>query len=157
MKMSHLDENKAASVNQLLKMCSKKITTMSSIHFYGNLSNIQFLPNVDNKMKSIHCYGIMEELDIPILMHFLASPRADGQQRVMNIQLLFEPAVPKLLDAIKEVWKLIWPYIFVSLSIFCRISVHRPNQCHNHFVSESKPIFLIFPQVERKTCKPMKH
>jgi hypothetical protein len=40
-------------------------------------------------------------------MQLLASPRADGQQRVMMMHFLAEqlPIVQKLLDAIKEVWK----------------------------------------------------
>jgi hypothetical protein len=55
-------------------------------------------------MKRIYCHGI-EELDIPILMQFLASPRADGQQRVMKMHFWDEelPVAQKLMDAIKEV------------------------------------------------------
>jgi hypothetical protein len=102
MKMSDLDENQVASVNQLLQICREKITSIPRIILNHGLSNIQFLPNVDNKMKIIRCYGI-EEPDIPMLMEFLASPRADGQQRVMQICFLFEPAAQRLLDAIKEV------------------------------------------------------
>jgi hypothetical protein len=68
------------------------------------LSNIQFLPDVDNKLKRIFCYGI-EESDIPILMQFLASPRADLQQRVIKIYFRLRelPMAQKMLDAIKEV------------------------------------------------------
>jgi hypothetical protein len=45
------------------------------------------------------------ESNIPILMQFLASPRADGQQRVIYIHLSEEEEhlVQKILDAIKEV------------------------------------------------------
>jgi hypothetical protein len=85
MKMSDLDENQLASVNQLLQICREKIATIPTILIFKRcLSNIQFLPDVDNKMKIIVGYGI-EESDIPILMGFLASPRADGQQRVMKM------------------------------------------------------------------------
>jgi hypothetical protein len=111
MKMNHLDENQVTSVNQLLQLCREKIATISSIFFIRCLSNIQFLPDVDNKMKIINCYGI-EESTIPILMHFLASPRADGQQRVMKMYFGAPEELPmaqKLLDAVKEVGKkFIW-------------------------------------------------
>jgi hypothetical protein len=102
MKMSDLDENQVASVNQLLQICREKITTMPSIQLWDNLSSIQLLPDLDNKMKIIDCYGI-QEWDIPILMGFLASPRADGQQRVMHMLFWFGTTAQKLLDAIKEV------------------------------------------------------
>jgi hypothetical protein len=104
--MSYLDENQLASVNQLVQICREKMATIFSILFNRCLSNIKFLPDMDNKIKRIDCYGV-EELDIPILMPFLASPRADGQQRVMHMYIRNDqlPVVPKLLDAIKEVWK----------------------------------------------------
>jgi hypothetical protein len=122
MKMSDLDENQMAPVNQLFQLCGEKITTISSMSFIHSLSNIQFLPDVDNKMKRIDCFGI-GELDIPILMEFLASPRADGQQRVIHMHfLLGEVAMAKkLLDAIKEVWKSIWPCS--SISFLCPAGV----------------------------------
>jgi hypothetical protein len=101
MKMNHLDENQVASVNQMLQICREKITTMPSINFYWNLSSIQFLPDVDNKVKRIDGY-LIEESNVPVLIQFLASPRADGQQRVMKMHL-YEPAAQKLLDAIKKV------------------------------------------------------
>jgi hypothetical protein len=100
MKMSHLDEHQVASVNQLLQLCKEKITTIHIIYFTNSLSNLQFLPDADNNLKIIGGFGI-EESNIPLLMGFLASPRADGQQRVMKMRFLPEPA--KLLDAIKEV------------------------------------------------------
>jgi hypothetical protein len=115
MKMSDLDENQVASVNQLIQICREKITTNCSIEFYGNLSSIQFLPGVDNKMKIIDCYEI-KEWDIPILftiMQFLASPRADGQQRVMQMHYLFKTTVQKLLDAIKEVCENLCGHVFL--------------------------------------------
>jgi hypothetical protein len=69
------------------------------------LSSIQFLADVDNKMKIIDCWGVKEP-DVPILMDLLASPRpADGQQRVMDFffHTEQESVAPILLDAIKEV------------------------------------------------------
>jgi hypothetical protein len=73
-----------ACVNLFLHLCREKITTISSFSFICCLPIIQFQPDVDNKMKRINCYSI-EEPDIPILMQFLASKRADGQQRVIQI------------------------------------------------------------------------
>jgi hypothetical protein len=101
--MGHLDENQVASVHELFQIFRETITTIHSILFLHNLSNIQFLPDVDNKMKKIRCYGIMES-DIPILMQLLASPRADGQQRVMQMHFRSGdlPMAQKLLVAIKE-------------------------------------------------------
>jgi hypothetical protein len=68
------------------------------------LSNIQFLPDVDNQMENIHCIG-MEESEIPSLMALLASPRADGKQRVMKLYFRQReiPIAQTLLDAVKEV------------------------------------------------------
>jgi hypothetical protein len=104
MKMSDLDENQVASVNQLLQLCREKITIPSVIITLCSLSSIQFLPDLDNKMRRINCCGIVEsDIVIPILMQFLASPRADGQQRVMQIEFRLGPVVQKLLNAIKEV------------------------------------------------------
>jgi hypothetical protein len=104
MKMIDLYENQVAFVNGLLQMFRETLATIHSIHFSSGLSNIQFLPDVDNKMKNIHCIGLGES-DIPILMQFLASARADGKQRVMKI--LFGPRelamAQNLLDALKEV------------------------------------------------------
>jgi hypothetical protein len=104
MKMNNLDETQLASVNQLLQLCREKMTTIPSIHFHSCLSNIKFLPDVDNKMKIICCKGV-EESDFPILMEFLASPRPDKQQRMMAMQFWLGqlPVSHKLLDAIKEV------------------------------------------------------
>jgi hypothetical protein len=103
MELSHLDENQVASLNGLFQLCREKMTTIHCIYFNRCFSNIQFLPNVDNKVERIDCWGV-EEWEIPILIQFLASPRADGQQRVllMEIQLRNEK-VQKLMDAIKEV------------------------------------------------------
>jgi hypothetical protein len=104
MKMSRLDEKQRASVNRLLQLCREKMTTISHIYFNGCLSNIQFLPDVDNKMETISCAKIAKS-DIPILMQFLATQRSDGKQRVMNMEFLLGKVtvLQNLLDAIKEV------------------------------------------------------
>jgi hypothetical protein len=100
--MSDLDKNQIASLNGLHQIFREKTTTIHSILFHRCLSNIQFLPEVDNQVKGIDCCGL-EESDIPILMAFLASPRSDGRQRVMIMYLSSRelPAAQKMLDAIK--------------------------------------------------------
>jgi hypothetical protein len=106
-KLSHLDENQLASLNQLLQIIRDKMTTIRRINFSNCLSNIQFVPYVDNKMNSIGFCGV-EESDIPILMQFLASPRPDGEQQVIKIYFRGENqflVTQKLLDAIIEVLK----------------------------------------------------
>jgi hypothetical protein len=65
------------------------------------LSNIQYLPDIDNKLQKIYLYP--KVLDIPMLMKMLASPRPDGQQRVIYMQHKHFPR--KMLKAIKEVYK----------------------------------------------------
>jgi hypothetical protein len=104
MKLSHMDEKQRASVNQLLQLLKEKIATIHCVLFHSGLPNIQFLPNVDNKMERLVCLRVQES-DIPILTEFLASPRADGQQRVMKLSFCQAelPVVLKLLDAIREV------------------------------------------------------
>jgi hypothetical protein len=111
-KMSHLDENGlATAVNQLLQLCRETIPTISSIFFAGCMSNIQFLADVDNKMGRIQidCYGMQStaDTDIPILMQLLASPRADGQQRVISMHFWLRQltVAQKFLDEIKKVCK----------------------------------------------------
>jgi hypothetical protein len=103
--MNNLDEKQRAAVNQLLQLFREQLTTLTSrILFRGTLSSIQFLADVDNGMKIIDCWEV-EESDIPILIKLLASPRPDGQQRVMQFYFSLEqlPVAQKLLDAIKEV------------------------------------------------------
>jgi hypothetical protein len=115
MQMSDLDNDQRAPVNQLLQLFREKITTPHSIYFNRCLSNIQFLPDVDNKLDRIDCCGI-EESDIPILVEFLASPRPDVQQRVMRIHFCDEqlPAAQTFLDAIKAVCENLYVQLFLS-------------------------------------------
>jgi hypothetical protein len=103
-KLSHLDENQVASVNRLFQIIGKNVTTMSRAYFDCDLSNLQFLADVDNNMKRIECYET-EQSSIPILMQFLTSPRPDGQQRVMRLFIPEEQltTVLTLFDAIKKV------------------------------------------------------
>jgi hypothetical protein len=102
--MSDLDEKQRSSVNQLLQLFRENITPTTDIHFNGNLSSLRFVADVDNKMNKMDCWGVVES-DIPILMDLLASPRPDGQQRVMEFYFQREQRsmAPILLDAIKEV------------------------------------------------------
>jgi hypothetical protein len=103
-KISHLDENRRASVNRLFQIFREEMTTIPSIRLWQYLSNIKFLPDLDNRMMRIDC-DEAEEWDIPTLLQFMASSRADGQQRVIRMAFGFRkfPVARKLLDAIKEV------------------------------------------------------
>jgi hypothetical protein len=88
-------------------MFRENLTTISSMYFDRSLSNLQFLPDMDNNVERIDWYEIQES-DIPVLMQFLASSRRDGKQRVMKTSFICLQVAQKLLDAIKEVWKSIW-------------------------------------------------
>jgi hypothetical protein len=120
MKPSHMEhEKQLASVNQLLQLFKEKIATIQKIVLYsGFFRNMQFLRDVDNKMERMVCSAV-NELDIPILTEFLASPRADGQQRVMKLEFdryTSPGVVQKLLDAIKKVYEN--PYDHMCFSFF---------------------------------------
>jgi hypothetical protein len=100
MEMSNLDEMQHGLVNQFFQICRDKLSNMRS-SFY--LSAKQHFPDMDNKMRLIEL-SFKEESNIPILIHFLASPRADGQQRMIYIHLFEEEHLAqKILDAIKKV------------------------------------------------------
>jgi hypothetical protein len=60
------------------------------------------MPELDNELERIHL-RISMEWDLPILMKYLASPRADGRQRVVLIKLDTTELGPKMVDAIKNV------------------------------------------------------
>jgi hypothetical protein len=62
---------------------------------------IQYLPDIDNKMPII-CLDLKQESDIPLLEKMLASPRPDGQQRVIGI-IGGKNLVCVLIRTIKEV------------------------------------------------------
>jgi hypothetical protein len=53
---------------------------MNKLHAYCPLSSIPYLPDIDNKKIGLY---IQSASEIPNFMKMLASPRADGQQRVI--------------------------------------------------------------------------
>jgi hypothetical protein len=101
MEMSNLDEIQHGFVNQFLQISREKVPNMRS-SFY--LSDFKHFPDMDNQMQWIELL-FKGESNIPILIKFLASPRADGQQRVIYIHLSEEEEdlAQKILDAIKNV------------------------------------------------------
>jgi hypothetical protein len=76
----------------------------ANIHLELNcrLASIPSLPDLDNKLQKIKIYKYHER-DIPLLMQMLASPRPDGQQRVICVPYLNNQLKGKILDAIKKV------------------------------------------------------
>jgi hypothetical protein len=97
--LNKFDEQQLLSVNRLLK----------TFPIHGNLCincavvNIKCLQDVEDKMLPIYFLRIEEESDIPILMELLASPRPDGQQRVVCPYFPKEDLQQKLVAAIKKV------------------------------------------------------
>jgi hypothetical protein len=76
----------------------------SNIHLELNcpMASIPSLSNLDNKMQKIK-FDIIHERDIPLLMNMLASPRPDGQQRVICLAFQGNQFTQIMLDAIKKV------------------------------------------------------
>jgi hypothetical protein len=91
----------------------------NNLHAYCHLSNIQHLPDFDNKMQEISL-SLKKASDIQILMKMLvASPRPDGQQRVIYLPRVHNCAtyltsISILLRTIKEVK--------MALNIFIQIA-----------------------------------
>jgi hypothetical protein len=92
-----------ALLDQLLNKFRDGLPNDKVHSFRCSLPNIQYLPDIDNKMKYIDLYFEHEQAsEIPILMKMLASPRPDGQQRVIYIEYA-ENLVLELIRTIKEV------------------------------------------------------
>jgi polyphosphate kinase len=99
MEMSKLDENQRSSVNGLLQIFrDENLPIICTIR----LTDIKYLPNVDNKTCQIYL-GLKEESEIAILMELCTTPRPDGKQRVMHLLHTAEDIVQKLLETIKKV------------------------------------------------------
>jgi predicted ATP-dependent serine protease len=65
------------------------------------LAKYGYVPGGGNKMKEINFY-VHDESAIPNLVKFLALPRSDGQQQVVNI-LPRDESTQKIMDSIKQV------------------------------------------------------
>jgi hypothetical protein len=107
----NLDAQKRGFTNRLLKIFREEKSPNTFISMYTNIGNIQFLPDMDNKMHQLEL-TVDEDTDIdvgiPLLMKMLATPRPDGQQRVIWLffcdEVVFDNETPmKMLDTIKQV------------------------------------------------------
>jgi hypothetical protein len=99
MEMNKLDENQRFSVNALLHLF--KDGNLPIICIIIGLADIQYLLNLDNKTCQIRL-GVKEESEIAILMELCTTPRPDGKQRVMFLQIA-EDMKQKMLETIKKV------------------------------------------------------
>jgi hypothetical protein len=95
------DAKQCALLDQLLNKFKDGLPNNKLYAYNYQLSNIQYLPDIHNKMLIIHL-GFEQASDIPILMKMLASPRPDGQQRVIYISHGLY-LVSELIRTIKEV------------------------------------------------------
>jgi hypothetical protein len=103
MKMHKMGEQQRASVNQFLEIFREEKSPAAIRQLNCRLANIQYIPHVDNQMTRLYSEAY-EESDIPHLMTMLASPRPDGQQRVMCLNISGSGDLKKeILKAIKKV------------------------------------------------------
>jgi hypothetical protein len=98
-KMRSLDGQKRGYINQLLKLIREKLTTTTIL---TDVDNIPFLPNMDNKTRQI-VLGLNADTDIPLLMDWLATPRTDGKQRVIQLGIESDQLAMEMMDALKQV------------------------------------------------------
>jgi hypothetical protein len=106
MKMKNLDEQQRCFMDRLLKIFRKRNSQYAFIDITTCMGNIPFLPpDMENKTRQISS-EVYADTDIPLLMEMLATPRPDGQQRM--IRLFFEEyqLAMRMVDAIKQVEKL---------------------------------------------------
>jgi hypothetical protein len=98
------DANERTLVNQLLNTFRAGLPP-NKLHAYTFMANIKYLPDIDNNMQKIELIGNSSgfEADIPFFMHLLASPRRDGQQRVIKLCHVDYPWSLLEVEAIKEV------------------------------------------------------
>jgi hypothetical protein len=96
-----LDEKQRVSVNKFLDIVPKLFSQIN-LSITCTFTVIQSLPDIDNKMGAI-ALCLKEDSDIPILMTMLATPRQDGQQRVVFLRFQGNMAPQNMLDAIKNV------------------------------------------------------
>jgi hypothetical protein len=100
------DERERTNVNQLVDILSKDGFPQTNLVLSCELAKIGYVPNGGNKIKRI-CFFIRDESEIPNLIKFLAIPRPDGQQQVVNIlphSAARQQHLPqKILESIKQV------------------------------------------------------
>jgi hypothetical protein len=96
--MENLDAQQHGFVYQLVKIFREDLIRISI-----KLANIPFLPDMDNQKSQLYFLYVDADTDIPLLMKMLATPRPDGQQRVIKLFVKRRQFVMKMLDAIKQV------------------------------------------------------
>jgi hypothetical protein len=141
MGMTNIEENQRAYVYKLLQILSEKKSPSAFSNLSCHLADIQYLQHVDNQTSRLCLIG-HEDSDIPQLMKMLASPRPDGQQRVIYLDISGD-LKKEMLKAIKKVYRKCEEkkvYLF-------RNSAPPPNLCHNHFISISMGTIWIFQTV----------
>jgi hypothetical protein len=142
-----MGEKQRASVNQLLQILREEKSPSQIIHLNCDMANIQYLQHVDNQTTLLNLKGDKDS-DIPHLIKMLASPRPDGQQRVIFVDLFGVGMKKEMLKAIKTVHTLYADRKIVSIKKF-RNSMHQPNLCHNHFISISISMMIWILQTAR--------
>jgi hypothetical protein len=161
MQMENLDKQQRGFMNQLLKIFQEEKATIL-ITMHTRLDNIQFLPDMDNKTQKVDL-NVNADTDIPLLINWLATPRLDGQQRVIWLSFWLDELAMKMVDAIKQVDMI--PFFIENinrLKLF-RNSALVTNHCHNLFslnaitTSLKLHAFWIFQEVRKKMRKRMKH
>jgi hypothetical protein len=106
-RLNNLEEKQCYFLNQVLDIY-RQISAKTFLKIVCPLSSIQqplILYQMDSKMEQIQLPTIQSELDIPILMKMLATPRQDGKQRVASMFFREDELARKLLAAIKKVIK----------------------------------------------------
>jgi hypothetical protein len=100
MEMTKMGEKQRASLNQLLQIFREEKSS-SICYLKCLMANIQYLQHVDNQTSRLHLEGDKSS-DIPHMIKMLASPRPDGQQRVIFVNLRGH-LKKELFKAIKKV------------------------------------------------------
>jgi hypothetical protein len=97
MKMENLDEQQRGfiNINQLFEIFRGDLIRIST-----NFDNLPFLPpDISNTLE----LDVDADTDIPLLMNLLATPRPDGQQRVIGLVISEPELTMEMVDAIEQV------------------------------------------------------
>jgi hypothetical protein len=111
MEMANLCEHHRGFMNQLFEIFREGLIP---IRICTTLDNIPFLPDTGNIIQ----FNIDADTDIPLLMKMLATPRPDGQQRVIEL-IIWEPELTmEMVDAIEQVELSFSHYIYISKLLY---------------------------------------
>jgi hypothetical protein len=115
--LSSFGEEQRTNVNQLVNILSRDGFPQSHLTLSCLLAKIGYVPNGGNKLKSIKFY-LGKELEIANLIEFLAIPRPDGQQQVVNLSPELGAGIhdlgQKIFESIKQVTILIYTFNAVN-------------------------------------------